>query len=104
MKKIIFALFALVGVLTASANTPSDTTITTLNDIINMESETKTNNDNSARLRDIWNQNTYLNIRECIGVGICTGIYNCNGSFLGCKYLSGYILDIIEHGCNCFRI
>lgn len=62
MKKILFALFALAGVLTASANTPSDTTITTLNDIINMESETKTNNDNSARLRDIWNQNTYLNI------------------------------------------
>ena len=62
MKKIIFSLFALASVLTASANSASDTTITTLNDIIAMESRSNSNKDNFTRLRDTWGQNTYLNI------------------------------------------
>ena len=62
MKKIIFSLFALASVLTVSANTASDTTITTLNDIIAMESESTKNNVNISRLRDTWGQNTFLNI------------------------------------------
>lgn len=63
MKKIFISLFALLGVLSATATEANDTTaMTTLSDIIAMESQSQINNDNSSRLRSLWGKNTYLNI------------------------------------------
>ena len=63
MKKIIITLSVLLGVLTVNAAGVNDTTaVTTLSDIIAMESQSKINNDNSTRLRSIWDKNTFFNI------------------------------------------
>lgn len=63
MKKIIISLFALFGVLSATATEANDTTtMTTLSDIIAMESQSTINNDNTSRLRSLWSKNTYFNI------------------------------------------
>jgi hypothetical protein len=62
MKKLFIALFALAGIMTAHATEANDTTMTTLSDIIAMESQSKMNNDNTQRLRNIWSKNTFFNI------------------------------------------
>ncbi len=62
MKKFFVTLFALVSILGVSATESNDTTMTTLSDIIAMESQSKYNNDNATRLKGIWSKTKYFNI------------------------------------------
>ena len=62
MKKLLFSIFAIACVLTGYTTEQGDTTVMSLNDIIAMETQSKTDYDNINRLRDIWSHDTYLNI------------------------------------------
>ena len=64
MKIIFISLIALIGILTASAAQSSDTTttVTSLDDIIAMETQSQMKNSIAMRLQDQWSKSTFLNI------------------------------------------
>ena len=62
MKKLISSFIAFTCVLTGYAQELRDTTTMSLNDIIAMETQNKSEYYNISHQRDIWSHDTYLNI------------------------------------------